>query len=134
MKLQFKALSLTLGLVALLGACTSVKSGTPDVSDTDSSVEMPADGIEANSLEELEATEDIENTELEATEDIENTELEATEDIEDAQLEAAEEIEDAENAEIETPELEATEEADSIKESSSVEGTEDTVDNAESQF
>ena len=117
MKLQFKALSLTLGLVALLGVGTSVKSGTPDISGTENSVEVAPDGIE----------------------------LEASEDIEDAELEASEEIEDAETAEIETPELEAAEDAESIDESSSIEGTvddsvesvesvEDTVDGVQSQF
>ncbi|MEL6438568.1 MAG: hypothetical protein AAFQ80_04850, partial [Cyanobacteria bacterium J06621_8] len=87
MKLQFKALSLTLGLVALLGACTSVKSGTPDVSSPESV--------------ELEANEDFEDTEIEATEGFETEELEATEGFEVEELEAAEDIEDAE--------LEATE-------------------------
>ena len=57
-------------------------------------------------------------------------------------MEAAEEIEDAKNAEIQTPELEATEEVEGEDRSSSIEGTietdvessEETVDDVDSQF
>ena len=122
MKLQLKTLSVTLGLVAFLGVCTSVKSETTDLSGADSSVELSSDEMDTG-VEELEATEEYETEELEATEEMDDT-----------QLEAAEEIEDAENAEIETEEIEATEEADSIDESSSIEGTEDTVNEVDSQF
>ena len=151
MKLQFKALSVTLGLVALLGACTSVKSGTPDITDAENSVEIVPDDVELSGVEEveteagleasdefgtdeLEASEEMETEELEASDDFGTDELEASEEmeteefgaseeIEDAELEASEEIEDAESAEIETPELEAVEDAESIDESSSIDGT-----------
>ena len=171
MKLQFKALSVTLGLVALLGACTSVKSGTPDITDAENSVELPANdaelggveemetedaGLEASDefgtdeleaseemdTEELEASDEFGTDELEASEEMETEELGADEEIEDAELEASEEIEDAESAEIETPELEAVEDAESIDESSSIDGTvndgvetvEEDTDDVNSQF
>ncbi|MBE9043806.1 hypothetical protein IQ255_05200 [Pleurocapsales cyanobacterium LEGE 10410] len=139
MKLQFKALSLTLGLVALLGACTSVKSGTPDITGADESVEilpneselgaseeMETEGLEATDgmdTEGLEATDGMDTEGLEATDGMDTESLEAAEEIEEAELEAAEEIEDAENAEIETPELEAVEETE--LDQSSIEGTMD---------
>ena len=134
MKLQFKALSVTLGLVAFLGVSTSVKSETTNLSGTDSSVELSSDEMDTSNVEELEATDEYQTEELEATDEYQTEDLEATEEIEDTQLEATEEIEDAENAEIETPELEAIEEADSIDESSNIEGTEDTVNDVDSQF
>ena len=149
MKLQFKALSVTLGLVALLGACTSVKSGTPDITDAENSVELPANDAELGGVEEmetedagLEASDEFGTDELEASEEMETEELGADEEIEDAELEASEEIEDAESAEIETPELEAVEDAESIDESSSIDGTvndgvetvEEDTDDVNSQF
>ena len=136
MKLQFKALSLTLGIVTLLGICSSVKGGTPEITDAENNVEMtPIDEMGAESSEE------IGSDEPEASEEME-TEFSASEEIEEAELEASKEIEDAENSEIESPELEATEEAESIDESSSIEGTTDETmestktadDNADYQF
>ena len=121
MKLQFKALSVSLGLVALLGVCSTANSSTPEV-PTDTSVEISPDGVELQ---------DTENSELEASEEVEDTELEASEEVEDTELEASEEIEDAENAEIETPELEAAEDTEA-NDQSSIEGTtEDAINSAE---
>ena len=51
MKLQFKALSVTLGLVALLGASTSVRSNTAKISQAENSVEISPDGIELQDVE-----------------------------------------------------------------------------------
>ena len=63
---------------------------------------------------------------------IEGTELEASDELEGTELEASDEIEDAENAEIQTPELEATEETDA-NEQSSIDGAlktgEESLDN-----
>ncbi|MCC0179303.1 hypothetical protein I4641_20275, partial [Waterburya agarophytonicola K14] len=77
MKLQLKALSVTLGLVALLGVGTSVKSSTIEVSQLDTSAEISPDGIELQDLKE------IDDTELEASEEIDDTELEASEETDD---------------------------------------------------
>ncbi|MEL6928792.1 MAG: hypothetical protein AAFO95_09165, partial [Cyanobacteria bacterium J06600_6] len=90
MKLQLKALSLTLGLVALLGACTSVKSGTPDISGAENSVEISPDGIELGDVEEfgseeLEVVDEMDGEELEASEEFETEELEASDEIEDVE-------------------------------------------------
>ena len=144
MKLQFKALSVILGLVALLGTCTSVKSGTTDLAGSENSVEISPDGTELEASEDmetesleasedmetegLEASEDMETEGLEASEDMETEGLEASEEVEDAELEASEEIEDAENAEVETPELEAAEESESLDQSSSIDSVEGTAD------
>ncbi|MGD1918013.1 MAG: hypothetical protein ACFCAD_03490 [Pleurocapsa sp.] len=136
MKLQFKALSVTLGLVALLGVSTSVKSSTTKVSQAENSVEISPDEIELQDAEESDY-----NTGLEASEEIEDAELEASEEIEDAELEASEEIEDGETAEIETPELEASDDVEADNQSSiggtiddAVESAEDAVNDVESQF
>ncbi|MGF1542561.1 MAG: hypothetical protein ACFCU5_19305 [Pleurocapsa sp.] len=53
MKLQFKALTITLGLAALLGACTSVDSSTPstEAPSVDSSIELTPDGAEVQNSE-----------------------------------------------------------------------------------
>ena len=139
MKLQFKALSITLGLVALLGAFTSVNSSTPETSDADHSVEISSEETPVTEMEaseetdydsQLEASEEMEGTEIEAFEETEDAELEASEEIENPELEASEEIEDAENAEIETPELEATEDSETIDQSS-IEGNTDAVETEE---
>jgi hypothetical protein len=144
MKLQFKALSITLGLVALLGTCTSAKSGTPDISDVDSNVEKSAEVVPQEiKLGDTQETEEIKDAELEVSEDNQDAgdaEVEATKEIQDAEtaevgvsednqdagdaeLEAAKEIQDAETAEIEAPELEAVQESEPVEESSSTEGT-----------
>ncbi|MBW4533724.1 MAG: hypothetical protein KME09_07270 [Pleurocapsa minor HA4230-MV1] len=145
MKLQFKALSIILGLAAFLGTCASAQSGTPDINSADSNVENSAEVVpqeiklgdpqETQEVQDAEAevSEDHQNTEdttqLEAVEEVQGAEVEVSEDNNnagDAELEAAKEIQDAETAEIETPELEAVEESESVEESSS---TEETLDN-----
>jgi hypothetical protein len=119
MKLQFKALSIILGLAAFLGTCASAQSGTPDISGVDSNVENSAEVVPQEiKLGDTQETQEVQDAEVEVSEDKKNAG--------DAELEAAQEIQDAETAEIETPELEAVEESESVEESSS---TEETLDN-----
>lgn len=119
MKLQFKALSITLGLAAFLGTCASAQSGTPDISGVDSNVENSAEVVPQEiKLGDTQETQEIQDAEAEVSEDHQDTE--------DAQLEAAKEIQAAETAEIQTPELETVEESELVEESSS---TEKTLDN-----
>jgi hypothetical protein len=143
MKLQFQALSITLGLVALLGTCMSAKSGTPDVNSVDSHVENSAEvvpnEIQLGDAEDakVQAAEEIQDAKVEVSEDTEvqaneempdseDTEVQATEEMPDAEAQATEEIKDAEAAEIQTPELETVQESESVEESGS---TEETVEN-----
>jgi hypothetical protein len=129
MKLQFQALSITLGLVALLGTCMSAKSGTPDVNSVDSNVENSAEvvpnEIQLGDAEDakVQAAEEIQDAKVKVPED---TEAQATEEMPDAEAQATEEIQNAEAAEIKTPELETVEESESVEESR---GTEETLDN-----
>ena len=123
MKLQFKALTITLGLVALLGACTSVNSSTPSVGtpSVESSVELTPDGAEVKAPELGSETGDMETPDLEAeasdelgseTAGIDTPGLSSeTDNMETPGLEAeaADEL-DSETAEIEAPGLEASEE------------------------
>ena len=99
MKLQFKALSVTLGLVALLGAGTSVRSSIAEISQADNVDTINLQDAEENYSDynsELEVSEEIEDAELEATETIEKIEMEASEEVEDIEIEAFEEVEGAE--------------------------------------
>jgi hypothetical protein len=138
MKLQFKALSIILGLAAFLGTCASAQSGTPDISGVDSNVENSAEVVpqeiklgdtqETQEVQDAEA-EVSEDAQLEAAEEVQGAEVEVSKDNQnagDAELEAAKEIQAAETAEIQTPELETVEESELVEESSS---TEETVDN-----
>jgi hypothetical protein len=131
MKLQFKAISLTLGLVALLGTANAVKSGTPstELPNPTNSIELPdsSDVINSDSIK-------LETPETEATEEpttdsaeVETPELEATEEpttdsaeVETPELEATEEP-TTDSAEVETPELEATEEPTTDSENAGIE-------------
>lgn len=144
MKLQFKALSIILGLATFLGTCASAKSGTPDISGVDSNVENSAEVVPQEiKLKDTQETQEVQDAEAEVSEDHQDTEdaqLEATEEVQgaevevskdnqnagDAELEAAKEIQDAETSEIQTPELETVEESELVEESSS---TEKTLDN-----
>jgi hypothetical protein len=143
MKLQFKALSIILGLAAFLGTCASAKSGTPDISGVNSNVKNSAEVVPQEiKLGDTQETQEVQDAEAEVSEDHQDTEdaqLEAAEEVQgaevesednknagDAELEAAKEIQAAETAEIETPELETVEESELVEESSS---TEETLDN-----
>ena len=118
MKLQIKPLFITLGLAALLGACSSVNSSNP-------SVEEPAlnDGIEFESSDGINGVEEIPNnsTEIE-TYDLEASDSSAQElesaEMQTPEFEASEEFTtDMESAEMQTPELEASEELNTDMES-----------------
>ncbi len=92
MKLQLKALSVTLGLAALLGACNSVNSSTP-------STTTPEDSVQ------LESTETTEGTTVEPAAEVETPEETATEGtiVEPAaEVETPEETESAEQVAPET--------------------------------
>jgi len=82
MKLQLKALSITLGLAALLGACNSVNSSTPSTTTPEDSVQL-------------------ESTETETTE---GTVVEPAVEVETPEETAAEGTVVEPNAEVETPE------------------------------
>jgi hypothetical protein len=130
MKLQFKALSIILGLAAFLGTCASAQSGTPDISGVDSNVENSAEVVPQEiKLGDTQETQEVQDAQLEAAEEVQGAEVEVSKDNQnagDAELEAAKEIQAAETAEIQTPELETVEESELVEESSS---TEETVDN-----
>ncbi len=89
MKLQLKALSVTLGLVALLGVGTSVRSNTTEISQAEDSTEVSPDGIELQDLEESDY-----NTGLEASEEMDETEMEASEEMDETEMEASEEMDE----------------------------------------
>lgn len=127
MKFQLKTLSLPLsiGLFAVLGACTAVNSSTP-------STETSSD--DAVELQETTENSELENSGFETTEEMETTEeeIESTEDsvsgMEEtmpSEMEASEEMETTEDP---TSGLEATEETepdDIESDSSSVEELEE---------
>ena len=101
MKFQIKALSATLVLASLLGACSSVNSSTP-------SVDEPAvnSGIELESSEGLEGVEEVptDSAEIESS-DYQTTEEPTTTELDSAEMESS----DLETAEQETPEIESSE-------------------------
>jgi hypothetical protein len=115
MKLQFKAISLTLGLVALLGTANAVKSGTPstELPNPTNSIELPdsSDVINSDSIK-------LETPETEATEEPTTDSAE----VETPELEATEEP-TTDSAEVETPELEATEEPTTDSENAGIENS-----------
>ena len=94
MKIPFKALTITLGLAALLGACTSVDSSTPstETPSVDSSVELTPDGAEVPNPELETETSEIETPDamgaIEEVADPETAEIEATETEESSDLES----------------------------------------------
>ena len=72
MKLQFKALSVTLGLVTLLGVGTSVRSNTTEISQADNFTEIFPDSIELQNAGKNDSDYD---TDLEAFAGWDNTHL-----------------------------------------------------------
>jgi hypothetical protein len=66
MKLQFKALSIILGLAAFLGTCASAQSGTPDISGVDSNVENSAEVVPQEiKLGDTQETQEVQDAEAE---------------------------------------------------------------------
>ena len=113
MKFQIKALSTTLVLASLLGACSSVNSSTPSIEEPSANT-----SIELESSEGFEAVEEIpvESAEME-TPDYQATE-EPTTELDSAEMEtpdyqATEEpTTELDSAEMETPDYQATEETE----------------------
>ena len=111
MKSQIKALSVTLVLASLLGACSTVNSSTPSVDEPSVN-----GGIELESSEGLEGIEEVpvDGAEME-TYDVETTE-EPTTDLDSAEMESSdyqateEPTTDLDSAEMETYDVETTEE------------------------
>ena len=139
MKLKITALSVTLVLASMLGACSSVNSSNPSVEDPsvnsglelDSSAgiegveEAPTDSteMEATDLETVEEpTAEMEATDLETVEEP-TAELESTE-IDNPSFGSSEEpTGELESAEIDNPELEGTEELTTDLESTDMENS-----------
>ena len=111
MKFQIKALSTTLVLASLLGACSSVNSSTPSIEEPSANT-----SIELESSEGFEAVEEVpvDSAEI-ATPDYQATE-EPTTELDSAEMEtpdyqATEEpTTELDSAEMETPDYQATEE------------------------
>lgn len=124
MKLKITALSATLVLASMLGACSSVNSSTPSAEEPSVNSSFELDGSAG-----IEGAEEVptDNTEMEAT-DLETVE-EPTAEIESTDMEnssfgsSEEPTGEIESAEIDNPELEGTEEFTTDLESTDMENS-----------
>ncbi len=130
MKLQFKALTITLGLAALLGACTSVDSSTPstEAPSVDSSIELTPDGAEVQNSELETETFGEMGTGVSDELDSETAEVET---FDEMGAEVSDEL-DSETAEVETfDEMGATGTEESYDLESNTTSLEDTIEGEE---